>query len=215
MMTSERGLVPLRPADPHFSFDELLKVAELLAASGYFKDATRQAQAIAKILYGLELGIGPASAMKAVHIIEGTPTLSAPAIATLVKRSGKYNYRVRRLDDTGCTIVFYEHGEPCGESTFTVEDAAKANLAQKLVWKTYPRNMLFARAMANGARWYAADVFGGTPAYTPEELGEDVDTIDGVNVSTRHCGRGSSRRRRDCAAVRMPAVRRVGRLGPA
>jgi hypothetical protein len=178
MTNNDRGLVPLRPAPPSFSFDELLKVAELLAASGYFKDATQQAQAIAKILLGLELGIGPASSMKSIHIIDGVPTLSAAAMATLVKRSGRYDYRVRRLDDSACTIAFYEHGQACGESTFTMADAAKANLAGKLVWKTYPRNLLFARAMANGARWYCADVFSGAQVYTPEEVDTDLNEID-------------------------------------
>ena len=40
-------------------------------------------------------------------------------------------------------------------------------------WEKYPRNMVFARALTNGARWYCPDVFNG-PIYTPDELGAGV-----------------------------------------
>jgi hypothetical protein len=58
-----------------------------------------------------------------------------------------------------------------GESRFTAKDAQAAgtqNMAK------FARNMLFARAMSNGAKWYTPDIFGG-PVYTPEEMGATVD----------------------------------------
>ena len=42
------------------------------------------------------------------------------------------------------------------------------------MYKGFARNMLFARAMSNGARWFTPDVFGG-PVYTPDELGAEVN----------------------------------------
>ena len=39
----------------------------------------------------------------------------------------------------------------------------------------FPRNMLFARAISNGARWYCPDLFNGNAVYVPEELGAVVD----------------------------------------
>ena len=39
----------------------------------------------------------------------------------------------------------------------------------------FARNMLFARAISNGARWYCPDLFSGNPVYVPEELGAIVD----------------------------------------
>ena len=53
-----------------------------------------------------------------------------------------------------------------GNSTFTIDDAKKAGT--KNVDK-FPKNMLFARAMSNGVRWYTPDIFNGS-VYTPEEL---------------------------------------------
>ena len=60
-----------------------------------------------------------------------------------------------------------------GTDEFTIKDAAKAGIVNKEVWKSYPRNMLFARAVSNGARLYCADI---VTAYTPEEV-EDIRVI--------------------------------------
>ena len=57
--------------------------------------------------------------------------------------------------------------EEVGKSSFNFKDAAKAGLANKDVWKNYPRNMMFARALSNGSKWYCPNVFSG---YTREEI---------------------------------------------
>ena len=93
-------------------------------------------------------------------------------IASLIKKSNRYDYLIEKLDDTECVIAFFAletEGKKVelGKSTFTFKDAAKAGLANKDVWKNYPRNMLFARALSNGARWYCSDVYCG---YTAEEI---------------------------------------------
>jgi len=67
-----------------------------------------------------------------------------------------------------------EEGNQIGVSVFTIEDAKTAGLyRQSSPWEKYPRNMVFARAITNGARWYCPDVFNG-PIYTPDELGAEV-----------------------------------------
>ena len=178
----ERALVPLEPFRA-LSLTQVLTVGQQLAASGFFSDVKQPAQAVAKILYGQEIGIGPMSSMKGVYIIEGAPALAAPLMATLIKRHPDYDYRVRRLEDDGCTIDFYEHGELVGTVSFTKDDAIQAQLFGKRgdMYKKYPKNMYFSRALANGARWYCAGVFGGSPVYTPEELGSQVDE-DGAPI---------------------------------
>src|SRR5574339_232881 len=52
-----------------------------------------------------------------------------------------------------------------GNYTFTIEDAKKAGTKNL---DKFPRNMLFARAISNGVKWFCPDVFAG-PVYTPEE----------------------------------------------
>lgn len=161
------------------------KLAAVFHKSGLFKDIRDEAQAIVKIVYGAELGLAPMQAMLGVYVVDGKPTLAAATIATLIKRSGRYTFRVTAHDETRCEIAFYERAaggwEQAGVSAFSLADAQAAGLAGKGPWKQYPRNMLWARALTNGARWYCADVFGGA-VYTPEEMGAPVDA-DGAPVA--------------------------------
>ena len=165
------------------SMDDAMKAAQAMAASGFFQDARQAAQAVVKILAGQELGVGPFTSMTGVYIIQGRPALSANIMAAAVKRSGRYNFRVSELSDTRCEIIFFEGGQECGRSVFTADEARKAGTKNM---DKYPRNMLYARAISNGVRWFCPDVLGGSPVYTPEELGasvnEDGQVID-VTVS--------------------------------
>lgn len=153
--------------------DGMMRLGSLLAQSGYFTDSREAAQAVTKMMAGAELGFGPIASMTGINIIKGKVTLSANLIAAAIKRSGRYNYRVRKMTDSECEIVFYEGKEEIGVSTFTAKDAANAGLMGEN-WRKFPRNMLFARAISNGAKWYCPDLSGG-PLYTPDELGVVVD----------------------------------------
>lgn len=176
------------------SIQDVMSVGGMLAKSRYFQDASQEAQAVAKILAGQELGIPPVAAMTGIHVISGKISLSSNIIASIIKRSGKYNYRVRKLDAEVCEIEFFETSTPAGQlpqwesigvSSLSMAEAkaadmhrewssAKSQMVDKVPWKKFPRNMLFARAISNGARWYCPDVFNG-PIYTPEELGAQVN----------------------------------------
>jgi hypothetical protein len=145
---------------------EIMSIGKAFAESGMFPDIKSAAQAIVKIQAGAELGIAPFAAMSGIHIISGKPTIGAGVMAAMVKASGKYNYRVTEQTDKVCSINFYEGAELIGTSTFTIEDAKKAGTKNT---DKFPRNMLFARAMSNGVKWYTPDVFAG-PVYVPEEM---------------------------------------------
>jgi hypothetical protein len=107
---------------------DVLEVAKLLAQSGFFEGIRDASQAVAKILAGREIGMGPVALLSGVYIEHGRPCFSSNAIAAAVKRSGRYNYMVQRLDNQSCTLVFTENGEVVGESTFTLADAERAEL---------------------------------------------------------------------------------------
>lgn len=146
--------------------NELMNMAKAFAESGMFADTKSAAQAIVKIQAGQEIGIPPFAAMTGIHIIQGKPTIGAGLIASRVKGSGKYDYKVIQQDATVCSIDFYQGKEKIGNSTFTIEDAKKA-LTKNI--DKFPKNMLFARAISNGVKWFCPDVFSG-PVYTPEEM---------------------------------------------
>lgn len=178
------------------TIEETISVGQILAESGFFDDAKGAAQAVAKILAGQELGFGPMASMTGVYIVRGRIMLSANLLAAAIKRTGKYDYIVRQLNDSACKIAFVElrNGNTfeIGESVFTLEDAKRAGLGGEN-WKKYPRNMLFARALSNGARWFCPDILGG-PVYTPDEFGlpvnEDGEIIDGSVASEPTTGNG-------------------------
>lgn len=167
------------------SYSDVESVAKAMVASGFFNDATKISQAIVKIMAGAEIGIGPFGSMNGIHIIQGKPAFGANIMASKVKASGRYNYRVTEMSDTVCTIEFMEHFNgswtAIGTSSFSIADAKKAGTKNL---DKFPRNMLFARAMSNGVRWYCPDVMNGSVVYTPEELGAEVDedgnVIDGI-----------------------------------
>lgn len=154
--------------------DGMMRLGSLLAQSGYFTDSREAAQAVTKMMAGAELGFGPIASMTGINIIKGKVTLSANLIAAAIKRSGRYNYRVRQMTDTVCEIAFYEGKDEIGVSRFSMDDAKAAGLNTGDNWRKFPRNMLFARAISNGAKWYCPDLSGG-PLYTPDELGAQVD----------------------------------------
>ena len=159
--------------------EDLARVGDVFVKSGFFADTRDAAQAIVKVMAGQELGFAPIASMTGVYIVKGKVSLSANLIAAAVKRSGRYTFRVRKHDAQVCEIEFFEldkagNKESIGISSFSMQEAAQAGLASSATWKNFPRNMLYARAMSNGAKWYCPDVFGG-PVYTPDELGATID----------------------------------------
>lgn len=163
----------MRGQDLLTSLSEIERVAKACAASGYYKDVRDATQAVVKMLAGREMGIGPIQALSGIHIVEGKPSASANLIAANVKRSGRYDYRVKRRDNDACVLEWFEAGVSVGMSEFTLDDAARAGLAGRGNWSKYPRAMLFARALTEGVRVYCPDAAAGV-IYTPEELAPDL-----------------------------------------
>lgn len=153
-------------------FEHDKQLAQALHGSRLFRTPSWEV-ALAVIQYGREIGLGPASALLNVQIVQGKPTLGAAAVGALLKRSGRFDYRVTALDDQHAAIEFSERREgkwtAIGTSTFSLDDARRANLGSTPTWKSYPRNLLLARAMTNGVRWFCPSVTLGT-VYDPEEL---------------------------------------------
>lgn len=158
------------------TMDDLHRVSKMLSMSGYFSDAKDAAQCGVKVLAGAELGFGAFASMTGIHIIKGKPSIGSNLMAAAVKRHPNYNYRVLEHSGDVCRIEFYERWDgklqSVGISEFTLADAKKAG-TQNL--DKFAKNMLFARAMSNGVKWYCPDVFD-APVYTPDELGASVDS---------------------------------------
>lgn len=163
------------------SMDDLARLADMMTKSGFFDDCKSAAQAGVKIMAGIELGIPAFASLVGIHIIKGKPAIGANVMAAMIKRSGRYNYRVLEHTTEICKIAFFEGKEQIGISEFSAADAAKLGVQNM---GKFPRNMLFARAISNGVKWHCPDLFLGAPVYTPEELGIEVDE-DGKAVDVQ------------------------------
>lgn len=158
---------------------EIEPIAKMMVAAKYFTDVSDVAGAYVKILAGQEMGIAPFAAMSGIAIIKGRPSIGANLMAAQVKSSPKYDYRVKTQTAELCEIEFFQEGKSIGTSSFSIAEARKAG-TQNL--DRFARNMLFARAMSNGVKWYTPDVFMSGPVYTAEELGYDNTDLDGAAI---------------------------------
>lgn len=123
--------------NPTNDLGELQRMAKMLVASGYFdaKGAieTQIAQMATKILAGAELGFGPFASVNGIHIISGKPSVGANLMASAVKGSSRYDYRVKEMTNDVCSIEFFERdGDKkvsIGISTFTRADGVASGVA--------------------------------------------------------------------------------------
>jgi len=162
----------------------MTSIASQMVKSGYFSDVRDVSMAIVKIQAGKELGIPPFAAMSGIHVIQNKPVLGANVIATLVKNDPRYDYKIKLCNNDSCLLDWYEDGKCVGQAGFTFREAQDAGLATKDNWKKYTSDMLFARAISRGARRFAPGIFGGSPVYTPDEMGLDTDEEGYIDAQT-------------------------------
>lgn len=167
-------------AGTNMTFDEMQRCAKMFLASGLFSTKggpieAQIAQLAVKIMAGQELGVPAYAAARGIDIINGQVAPDAGLTAALVKGSGRYRYHVAQWDAQSCLIHWYElvssEWLALGSSSFTLDEAKTAGLMRNAAWTHYPKAMLWARAMTQGARAYCPDIFIGA-VYTREELGE-------------------------------------------
>lgn len=160
--------------------EPLARMADLYAKGGLVPTALigNSAAVFTILTAGVELGIGPATALRAIHIIEGRATLSAGIMVGLAMMAG-VAFEYQQQDATACRIK-WTRGESSGVVTFTMADAKLAGLADKANWKKYPAAMLTARCQSMAARQAAPDRLAGL--YAPEELGAPVTVRESGDV---------------------------------
>lgn len=152
------------------NFDEAITIAKTFAASGLFKDIGSANMAVVKILMGAEFGLAPVAAMNGIHIVQGKAQLSGVLIAHLINKSGQYRCEILELTNEVASIEFFQKLDGVwkskGVETFTKADAQRQgtqNMAK------FPKNMLYNRAMSNGAKFYCPSVFNGMPVYSEDD----------------------------------------------
>jgi hypothetical protein len=152
-----------------------MEAAKRYVDSGLLPAAIKTpAQALTIMQAGREIGVPPTYALRNIHVISGKPVVSAELLMALVRRTyGQSAIRVASATAEACTVEYREQGwDGISSLTFSLEDAKRAQLVDKAVWKQYPRAMLRSRAVSEVVRTAFPECIAGL--YTPEEMGAEV-----------------------------------------
>jgi hypothetical protein len=195
-----------------FDYSQAMQLAQAIKSSPMLPAAYRGKpdSIIVCAMMGAELGWGLATAMRFIQVIEGKPTVSPEGQLALVRRAG--HSVSGHSDATGATVEATR--SDTGDTmtvVFTMDDARRAGLTGKDVWKKYPEAMLWARAVSMVCRRLFSDVLLGA-AYTAEEIGGDSDALN-VDGDVTISGDLIDRRTPGMALFdRMKAASEAGRL---
>ena len=168
---------------------EKYEMARVLCKSGLIPSGLNSPEKVFVALqWGHELGLSPMVAVNNVAVINGKPTLSADIMSAVVKRSPEYGgIKWIEMSDTKaeCEITrILPNGEKeVQRSCFTMDDAVKAGLASRNVWKKYPRRMLKHRCLSYGLKDVFPDLLAGL--YDPEEM-ESVQSDKTTTTTERN-----------------------------
>lgn len=171
--------------------DALARIASNLAEAGiYRKTAKNPAEVFAVLLAARDMGVSATAALAGgIHMVDGKPEISANLQAQLLREyrgpeNQRYDFRIltpARERSKECHIEFRrrEPGEPwetIGEEFFDLEDAKRAGLAGKQVWKAYPKMMLLARCLSDGIASHCPETARGLRVYGEGEIGGQEPT---------------------------------------
>lgn len=169
------------------TFAPLLDMARQLAPAELLPKHLRgkPADLFLTLQLGRELGIAPMQSIRAIHVIEGKPTMSADLMGALCMARRDVCEYLRPVELTSAVATYEAKriGWPQPmRLSFTIEDAQAAGLTGKDVWRKYPAAMLKSRALSAIVRAAFPDLMLGI--CDPDELdaaqpaGASVEPID-------------------------------------
>lgn len=148
--------------------------SQMLLKSGFLPPSIKSPeQALAIILQGRELGIGPMAALNNISIIQGKPTVSPQLMLAMANSTREVEDVQITSSEQGATVTIKRKGRKAHTTTFGPKDAKAMGLDGKDNYKKQPATMYQWRAVAANLRVTFADVILGL--YTPDEMGAVVD----------------------------------------
>ena len=192
-MDDSHAIVPVPNTRTVIPYQEAKDFSIVAAKSNLFlnKDISTSEKALAVIMIGREMGIGPAASLRGIFMINGVPSLSSRLMAGLIRSSGDYDYETLERTDKASTIQILRkvRGKWVAltpTTRFTIEDAKRAGLIKGgSPWEKYPRNMTWARALSDGFGIHCPHLANGMPIYShddAESAPEPVEKVDNSQV---------------------------------
>ena len=142
------------------SIDDAWRLAQRMHESRLFSAYGTPSAVLSTILAGREIGLQAMASLRAFHIIEGRPTLSAGIIQAMVLKSSECEYfRCTARSNDAATFVTKRKGADEMSLTFSMEDAKLAGCIKPgSAWVKNPADMCVARAATKLARLVYPDV---------------------------------------------------------
>ncbi len=180
------------------SIEDLWRFSQIVARSGFYpKDYENNPAKIAvAIQFGLEVGLKQSSAIWNIAVINGRPAVYGDAALALCMTSKDWVQEAFKE-----TIEYDENGSPVAASctvqrkgcqpitrTFTMEQAKRAGLAHREIWRAYPERMLQMRARAWALRDAFPDVLKGLSIREEIEDQSSDDAIEAVAETEEKSG---------------------------
>lgn len=154
--------------------------SSVLVTTGFLPQSVKTPeQAMAIILTGRELGIGPMAALNNINIIQGKPSVSPQLMLAMINSTREAEDIAIETSDAGAVCTIKRRGRTAYTAKFGPKEAKAMGLDGKDNYKKQAATMYQWRAVAAAARATFPDVILGM--YTPDELGA-VTTEDGEVV---------------------------------
>lgn len=145
------------------------QTAQMLIASGLFGQKYKKPEEMmAIVLMGREQGLSPMQALTYGYNIQGRSDVEVKARWANVQRAknsqgGSLLSKsvTKASNDEICTVILERNNGDAKssiESTYTIQQAEKAGLLGKAIWKQHPAKMLYWRALGNAIDMLFPDV---------------------------------------------------------
>lgn len=181
---------------PRIGIGEMKEMATAIVESGLFGGIQNESQAMTLMLLSQAKGMHPVLILEDYDIVAGRPAMKAQRMLAKFQQAGGV-IRWQQRDDEVCRAEFSHPSCPDPvEVEWTIKMAVKAGLANKNIWRQYPRAMLSSRVISEGVRYTFPAAVGGD-VYTPEEIADfgteptDIPDAD-AEVKVRRKGRSKS-----------------------
>lgn len=167
------------------SFDEAMRIATILSKTEFVPQAYRgkPEAALAAIMMGAELSLGPLQALQGIAVINGRPSVWGDTALALCQRHHDFVDCIETYDAAKrlATCTIKRKGREPVTRTFNWDDAVRAKLAGKDTYQSYPQRMLPMRARAWAMRDTFSDALRGLSIV--EEVRDYVQLDDGAHAT--------------------------------